>query len=142
MFTPISWTRMKNRRGISKHIGQMSTTPYATCDRGVVQLVERMHGVHEVVGSSPAAPTNHMNNSSPDIAAILERNKRVEMDKAWEISLTRRAFIALLTYATTAILLWLNGLSNPLLQALIPAVAYLVSTLSLPWLKKRWIEKQ
>ncbi len=31
---------------------------YAAPDRGVVQLVERMHGVHEVVGSSPAAPTN------------------------------------------------------------------------------------
>jgi hypothetical protein len=74
-----------------------------------------------------------------DIQNIIERNKRVEQDKAWEMSLTRRAFIAVLTYLTTALLLWINGIENPLLQACIPAVAYLLSTLSLPWVKKRWM---
>ncbi len=82
-----------------------------------------------------------MANQDTEIQEILERNKRVEIDKAWETSITRRGFIALLIYATTAFLFWLNGLQNPLLQALIPAVAYLVSTLSLPWMKKWWIKK-
>ena len=83
-----------------------------------------------------------MANLDTDIREILERNKRVEMDKAWEISLTRRAFISLFTYATTAALFWVNGLSNPLLQALIPAVAYLISTLSLPWMKRCWMKEK
>lgn len=74
-----------------------------------------------------------------DIQNIIERNKRVEQDKAWEMSLTRRAFIAVLTYLTTALLLLINGIENPLLHACIPAVAYLLSTLSLPWVKKRWM---
>ena len=82
-----------------------------------------------------------MANSDTDIQMIMERNKRVEQDKAWEVSLTRRGFIALLTYAITALLFWINELQIPFLQALIPATAYLVSTLSLPWLKKRWQQK-
>lgn len=82
-----------------------------------------------------------MANSDTDIQMIMERNKRVEQDKAWEVSLTRRGFIALLTYAITALLFWINELPIPFLQALIPATAYLVSTLSLPWLKKRWQQK-
>ncbi|TSC97029.1 MAG: Uncharacterized protein Greene101449_1332 [Candidatus Peregrinibacteria bacterium Greene1014_49] len=80
-----------------------------------------------------------MANSETDITAILERNKRVELDKAWEVSLTRRGFIALLTYGITALLFWMNGLPRPLLQALIPAMAYVLSTLSLPWLKRWWM---
>lgn len=82
-----------------------------------------------------------MANSDTDIQMILERNKRVEIDKAWEVSLTRRGFIALLTYAITALLFWINDLPIPFLQALIPAAAYVISTLSLPWLKKRWQQK-
>ena len=82
-----------------------------------------------------------MANSDTDIQMILERNKRVEIDKAWEVSLTRRGFIALLTYASTALRFWINDLTIPFLQALIPAAAYLISTLSLPWLKKRWQQK-
>lgn len=83
-----------------------------------------------------------MANQDTDIQAIMERNKRVEIDKAWETSITRRGFIALLTYAITALLFWINDLPIPLLQALIPAAAYLVSTLSLPWLKKHWLKKK
>ena len=82
-----------------------------------------------------------MANSDTDIQMILERNKRVELDKAWEVSLIRRGFIALLTYAITSLLFWINDLPIPFLQALIPAAAYVISTLSLPWLKKRWQQK-
>ena len=80
-----------------------------------------------------------MQNTGKDLRAILERNKRVEIDKACEISITRRGFIALLTYGITALLFWINALPRPLLQALIPTAAYLLSTLSLPWLKKWWM---
>jgi hypothetical protein len=99
-----------------------------------------MHGVHEAVGSSPTAPTS-MEDQTQQLQAILERNKRVELEKAWETSSTRRAFIAVCTYIATAFLFWINDLPIPLLQALIPSAAYLLSTLSLPWLKRTWAKK-
>ena len=34
-----------------------------------------------------------------DIRSIKERNARVEADKAWETSMTRKVLIAVLTYA-------------------------------------------
>ena len=39
-----------------------------------------------------------MNSLERRIQAIEERNKRVEADKAWETSLTRRVSIAVITY--------------------------------------------
>ena len=80
-----------------------------------------------------------MENLDPNLKAVLERNTRVEADKAWETSLTRRSFIALITYIGAYILIRYNNLTNPELQALIPSGAYVLSTLSLPPLKKRWL---
>jgi hypothetical protein len=74
------------------------------------------------------------------IQQILERNKRVEMDKAWETSLTRRGFIAIITYITALAFLYL--IDNPLfwLNACVPAAGYILSTLSLPPLKRLWLK--
>ena len=83
-----------------------------------------------------------MHSTEEQLQAILDRNRRVEIDKAWEVSLARRGFIALLTYGTTAFLFWINGLPAPLLQALIPSAAFVLSTLSLPWVKKWWVIKK
>ena len=81
---------------------------------------------------------------TPDnqIQAILKRNKRVEGDKAWETSFTRRGFIALITYIAAFIFLSFNELPNPAIQALIPTGAYILSTLSLPPLKKWWLKRK
>lgn len=76
-----------------------------------------------------------------EIQAIRERNRRVEIDKAWEMSRTRRAVIAVLTYVTAAILLWIIAAPAPLLSACIPAAGYLLSTLSLSWIKRKWVER-
>ena len=73
------------------------------------------------------------------IDQILERNKRVELDKAWERSFTRRFTLAVITYITAVILLWSLGSAEYFLQACIPAIAYIFSTLSLPWLRKMWM---
>ena len=70
---------------------------------------------------------------------ILKRNTRVEADKAWEISKTRRMIIAVITYFTTAIFLKLIGNDGPFLNALVPTGGYLFSTLSLPWVKRLWL---
>ena len=102
-----------------------------------------MHGVHEVAGSSPVVPTTlfTMHDLEKTITGILERNRRVEADKAWERSFTRRFSIALMTYVIAAILLWWLGSSVFYWQAIVPAVGYILSTLSLPWIKDWWISR-
>lgn len=76
-----------------------------------------------------------------DLAAIKERNARVEADKAWETSGLRRGFIAGMTYIVAAVYIEVAGLGNPLLGACVPAGGYLLSTFSLPPIKKFWIQK-
>lgn len=77
-----------------------------------------------------------------DVELIKERNKRVENDKAWELSWTRRLFIIVTTYVVASIWLILINDSNPLLKALVPSVGYLFSTLSLPFIRSWWTKKQ
>ncbi|MEK7582910.1 MAG: hypothetical protein AAB483_00680 [Patescibacteria group bacterium] len=77
-------------------------------------------------------------NIEEEIQNIRERNKRVEIDKAWERSWTRRVFIAVVTYIIAGIWLILIHDAKPLLKALVPAIGYLLSTLSLPFIKSWW----
>jgi hypothetical protein len=83
-----------------------------------------------------------MENSDHTIQHILERNKRVEADKAWEVSWTRRLFIAGVTYITACIFLYVINSPNFAANAVVPAIGYLLSTLSLPWLKKWWLSNR
>lgn len=75
------------------------------------------------------------------IEDILKRNHRVELDKAWETSWTRRLIIAFLTYLTASVFLKLIGNGEPFLNALVPAGGYIFSTLSLPFVKTWWVSK-
>lgn len=75
------------------------------------------------------------------IEQITERNKRVELDKAWETSKTRRGLIALITYAVGGIFMYRIGISEPFLNALVPTGGYVLSTLSLPVIKKWWSKR-
>jgi hypothetical protein len=73
------------------------------------------------------------------IEEILARNSRVDTDKAWETSKTRRAIIGGITYLTAAAFLKLIGNESPLITAMVPVVGYLLSTLSLPLAKNWWL---
>ena len=75
------------------------------------------------------------------IEGILQRNNRVEIDKAWETSRTRRTIIALITYLVAAAFMKTIGVEAFLLSALVPTGGYLFSTLSLPIVKKIWLQK-
>jgi hypothetical protein len=77
-----------------------------------------------------------------EIEIIKERNNRVERDKAWEVSWTRRLFIGLVTYIIAAVWLWAINDSYPWLKAFVPSVGYILSTLSLPFIKNKWTNKQ
>ena len=75
-----------------------------------------------------------------ELSSIKERNKKVEEDKAWETSKARRLIIAAMTYFCIVIFLYLINAQNPWLTALIPAIGYLLSTLTMPIFKKWWIK--
>lgn len=79
---------------------------------------------------------------SKEIKAIIERNKRVEKDKAWETSFTRRFIIAVMTYLLIVLFLWMIKVSEPWLNALVPTIAFMLSTLTLPFFKKIWLKYQ
>lgn len=72
---------------------------------------------------------------------ILERNARVEVDKAWERSFTRRGIIAVFTYVVIGGYLTFLNIEGAWLHAVVPAVAYILSTLCLSQLKGIWIKK-
>jgi len=72
---------------------------------------------------------------------ILQRNSKVEADKAWETSNTRRGIIVLVTYTVASIFMWQIGVDEPMINALVPTGGYLLSTLSLPIVKRWWIKK-
>ena len=76
------------------------------------------------------------------LAAIDDRNRRVEADKAWETSWTRRVLIAALTYGVIATCLQIVVGISPWVNAVVPTVAFLVSTLVLGAVKTRWIERR
>lgn len=72
------------------------------------------------------------------IARIEARNTKVEADKAWEISLFRRGFIAIITFLIAGFSLYLLGSNAPWFYALIPVLGYVLSTLTLPLLRVLW----
>jgi hypothetical protein len=77
-----------------------------------------------------------------EIKKIKERNRRVEADKTWETSWTRRIFIGVSTYLLISIFLVIIKAEKPFLSAIIPAVAYVISTLSLGLLRSWWLKRQ
>lgn len=72
------------------------------------------------------------------LAAIEMRNKRVEADKAWEGSWVRKILIIIFTYVTIGLYLKFVIGIDPLLNAIVPATGFLLSTLSLPFFKDLW----
>jgi len=74
-----------------------------------------------------------------DVEEIKERNRRVEADKAWEVSLTRKILIAILTYIVIVIFFYFASLPKPLISAIVPTLGFLLSTFSIPWFKRIWL---
>lgn len=82
---------------------------------------------------------NKLKEIESELNKIKERNKNVELDKAWETSYTRRLILVLFTYLAIGIYLWIIKIPAPWLNAIVPAVAFMLSTLTLPFFKKIWI---
>lgn len=78
-------------------------------------------------------------NLAQEILNIKERNKRVEADKAWETSFSRKLIIATLTYFVMVSFFFAADLPEPWINSIVPALAYFLSTLTIPIAKKLWL---
>ncbi len=83
-----------------------------------------------------------MENLEKEIQEIKERNARVELDKKWETSGTRKLCIAVLTYVVVVIYSYsINKISNVWLSSIVPVIGFGLSTLSLKAVRKVWEKK-
>jgi len=85
---------------------------------------------------------NELQQLQSEIETIKTRNKRVEADKAWETSMSRKVIVAVLTYLVIVLFFYSAGLPNPFINAIVPTLGFILSTLSLPILKEIWLKKR
>ena len=73
------------------------------------------------------------------IKKIEDRNKKVELDKKWETSWTRRICIMIITYIVVIIYSYvISKYTNIFLSSLVPVIGFTLSTLSLKLVRKIW----
>lgn len=78
-----------------------------------------------------------------EIEKIKARNERVEKDKKWETSWTRRICICILTYiVVVAYSVIIQKITNIWLSSLVPVIGFTLSTLSLKYVRKIWEGKK
>ncbi len=77
-----------------------------------------------------------------ELIELRSRNARVEADKAWETSSSRILSVCAITYVVASVAMFLIGVRNPWLNALIPTLGFFLSTQTLPVLKRRWIKQR
>ncbi len=83
----------------------------------------------------------HMDNQKleTEIKNIKARNARVDLDKKWETSWTRKICICILTYIVVVIYSFtIQKVSNPFLSSIVPVIGFMLSTLSLKGVRKIW----
>ncbi len=81
-----------------------------------------------------------LENLEKEIEKLKERNKRVETDKNWETSFTRRGLLIVFTYLAIGFYLNAINVENPWFNAIVPSIGFLLSTLTLPYFKNLWIK--
>lgn len=82
------------------------------------------------------------NELQKEIEKIKERNKKVELDKAWETSWTRKICIMILTYIVVIIYSYvIRNIDNIFLSSLVPVIGFTLSTLSLKLVRNIWEKK-
>lgn len=81
-------------------------------------------------------------NIEKELENIKKRNKKVELDKAWETSWTRKICIMVLTYIVVIIYSYfITKYNTVLLSSLVPVIGFTLSTLSLKYIRKIWERK-
>lgn len=80
-------------------------------------------------------------NIEQEILNIKERNKKVELEKAWETSITRKVAILIITYLFAALVMLVINIEKPFVNAIILTLGYFLSFQGLPFIKKNWIRR-
>lgn len=83
-----------------------------------------------------------MDDLQKQIDEIKARNARVEADKAWERSWARKLIIALLTYIVIIIFFYTAKLAHPRLNAIVPTLGFILSTLGFDAIKHIRLKKR
>lgn len=74
-----------------------------------------------------------------EIEKIKNRNKKVELDKAWETCWTRRICICILTYIVVLVYSYIiRSYDDIFVSSLVPVIGFTLSTLSLKFIRKTW----
>lgn len=76
------------------------------------------------------------------IIALEQRNKRVELDKAWETSTLRKVAIIIVTYCVVLILLFIIKNNRPFINAIVPSIGFFLSTLAVSVLRGWWTQNR
>lgn len=95
------------------------------------------------------AQENNQENSeirqlNQDVRAIQIRNKKVELDKKWETSITRKICICVMTYVVVLLYSFLiQNIKNISIffTSFVPVIGFMLSTLSLKFIRKIWEKK-
>mgnify|MGYP000228436451 CR=1 FL=1 len=74
------------------------------------------------------------------VQAIEKRNREVEVDKSLEGSWTRKLLIIIFTYLSIALYLKFIVGIDPWINAVVPSLGFLLSTLTLPFFKSVWVK--
>ena len=77
-----------------------------------------------------------------EIEKLKERNRRVESAKAWETSFIRRFLLFLFTYLAVGVYLYVINVEDAWLHAIVPAFAFMLSTLALPFFRRVWLRSR
>lgn len=81
---------------------------------------------------------SEMDSVETRLSHIEERNRRVEADKDWEESLTRRFLLIVFTYLAVGLYMDAIDVERPWINAIVPSLGFLLSTLTLPFFKRWW----
>ncbi len=79
-----------------------------------------------------------MNSLEERVEKIELRNRKVEVDKTWEGSNTRKLVLIIFTYLAVGFYLNVINVQNPWINAIVPSLGFLLSTLTLPFIKNWW----
>ena len=82
-----------------------------------------------------------METSEIRIVEIQESHRRVEAEKAWEVSWTRRFFIGFFTYIVTVLFFSLIGVPRPILSGFALFCGFVISSGLLSFIKRGFIKR-
>lgn len=83
-----------------------------------------------------------MENLEKRIKIIEDRNKKVELNKKWETSFSRKIIISILTYITIVLFFLVTDLPKPFINSIVPTAGFILSTLSLSYFKNIWVKNK